>query len=181
LSLTGSVYQIKKANAREVDPNNPTQDILAGNYRVRGTQFGVAGHVTERWELFGGYSYNDGVVVSSPNPAEVGHSIPNAPQNTLTLFSTYELPWHNLVLGGGMNYVSSRAAASTPVAGTNTIERAPGYATMSLMARYPITPTISLQANVNNVTNNYYYDQLHPSHIILGPSRFALFTLNIKL
>jgi catecholate siderophore receptor len=181
LSLTGSIYQITKANARETDPNNPTLDILAGNYRVRGFQFGVAGYVTERWEVFGGYAFNDGVVVSSPNPAEVGHAIPNAPKNTFTMFTSYRLPWNNLELGGGINYVSSRTAASTPVAGTNTIEIAPGYVTMQLMAKYPITPTISLQANVSNVTNTYYYDQLHPSHIILGPSRYALFTVNVQL
>jgi catecholate siderophore receptor len=181
LSLTGSIYQIQKANAREVDPNNPTLDILAGNYRVRGAQLGVAGHVTERWEIFGGYAYNDAVVVSSPNPQEVGHAPPNAPKHTMTLFSSYKLPWHDLELGGGVAYVSSRTAASTPVAGTNVIERAPGYFTMSLMAKYPVTPNISLQANVTNVTDTYYYDQLHPSHIILGPSRAALFTVNVKL
>ena len=76
-------------------------DILAGNYRVRGAQFGVAGHLTERWELFGGYSYNDAVVVSSPNPNEVGHAPPNAPKHTLTFFTSYVLPWHNVEIGGG--------------------------------------------------------------------------------
>jgi catecholate siderophore receptor len=181
MSLTGSIYQIQKANARETDPNNPTLDILGGNYRVRGFQVAAAGHLTNRWELFGGYSYNDAIVVSSPNPLEVGHAPPNAPQHTLTLFTSYQLPWHNIELGGGMNFVTSRTAASTPVAGTTTIQRAPGYVTMSLMAKYPVTDNISLQANVTNVTDTYYYDQLHPSHIILGPSRAALFTLNVKL
>ncbi len=181
MSLTGAVYQIQKGNARETDPNNPTLSILAGNYRVRGAQVGVAGHLTERWELFGGYSFNDAVVVSSPNAVEVGHAPPNAPRHTLTFFTSYELPWNNVEIGGGLNFVSSRTASSTPVAGTTTIQRAPGYVAMSLMAKYPITPNISLQANISNVTDTYYYDQLHPSHVILGPSRSALFTLNVQL
>jgi catecholate siderophore receptor len=181
LSLTGAVYQVQKDNARETDPNNPTLDILGGNYRVRGAQFGVAGHLNDRWELFGGYSFNDAIVVSSPNPKEVGHSPPNAPKHTLTLFTSYTLPWHDLELGGGINYVSGRTAASTPVTGTNIIERAPGYVTLSFMAKYPLSRNVSLQVNVLNATDTYYYDELHPGHIILGPSRSALFTIAVKL
>jgi catecholate siderophore receptor len=181
LSLTGSVYQIQQANVREVDPNNPTQDILAGNYRIRGTQFGVTGHLTDRWEVFGGYSFNDAIVVASPNPAELGHSPPNAPKHTVTMFTSYRLPWHNLELGAGVNYVSARTASSTPVNGTGIIERAPGYVTLSLMAKVKLTETISAQVNIANATDTYYYDELHPGHIILGPSRSALFTINVKL
>jgi catecholate siderophore receptor len=181
LSLTGSVYQIQKANARETDPNNPTLDVLAGNYRVRGFQLGVAGHVTDRWELFGGYSYNDAVVIASPFANEVGHAPPNAPKHTVTMFTSYRLPWNDVELGGGINYVSARTASSFPVAGTDTIQRAPGYVAVQLMAKYPLTPNVSLQVNVVNATDTYYYDQLHPSHIVLGPQRSALFTVNVKL
>jgi len=181
LSLNAAVYQIQKANAREVNPADPTTDILAGNYRVRGFEIGFSGYITDVWEVFGGYSFNDAEVVSSPNSAEVGHSPPNAPRNTLSLWTTYRLPWHDLEIGGGMNYVSSRTASSTPARGTNVILRAPGYWTMQLMAKYPITPNLSAQINLTNVTNTYYYDLLHPAHIILGPSRAAIFTLAAKL
>jgi catecholate siderophore receptor len=181
LSLTGSVYQIQQANVRETDPNNPTLDILAGNYRIRGFQLGVTGHLTDKWEVFSGYAYNDARVIASPNPLEIGNTPPNAPHHTFSIFTTYVLPWHDIQVGGGINYVSSRTASSTPVKGTNIIERAPGYVTTSLMAKYQISPTMSLQANVNNVTDAAYYDELHPGHIILGPSRSALFTLNVKL
>ena len=186
LSLTGSVYQIEQANVRETDLNNPTLDILAGDYRIRGVQIGVAGHITDRWEVFGGYDYNDAIVVSSPNPLELNHAPPNAPKHTATMFTSYKLPttsWlgHDLEVGGGVNYVSSRTASSLPVTGTTIIERAPGYFTMSLMAKYPLTNNVSLQANVANATNTYYYDELHPGHIILGPSRSALFSVNVKL
>ncbi|HVY14549.1 MAG TPA: TonB-dependent siderophore receptor [Rhodopila sp.] len=181
VSLTGALYQEQKSNVRETDPNNPLADILAGNYRVRGFEIGVTGHLTDRWQVFGGYNYNDAIVVSSPNPKEVGHTPPNAPAHTLTAWTEYRLPWHNVEIGGGINFVSARTASSTPVSGTNIIERAPGYWTMSLMAKYPITPNLSLQVNVTNVTNTYYFDELHPGHIILGPARAALFTISAKL
>jgi catecholate siderophore receptor len=181
LTLNGAIYQIQKANAREVNPANPTTDILAGNYRVRGFEIGASGYITDAWEVFGGYSYNDGEVVSSPNPSEVGHSPPNAPRNTLSLWTSYTLPWHGIELGGGLNYVSSRTASTLPASGTNVILRAPGYVTMQIMAKYPINENLSAQVNVTNITNTYYYDLLHPAHVILGPSRAALFTISAKL
>ena len=181
LSLTGALYQMQTANVREADPNNPTADILAGNYRMRGLEIGVTGRLTDRWQVFGGYAYNDAIVVASPNPLEVGHAPPNAPKHTLTAWTEYNLPWHGLEIGGGINFVSARTASSTPAPGTNIIETAPGYWTMQLMAKYPISPTLSLQANLTNVTDTYYYDQLHPGHIIIGPARAALFTLRARL
>ena len=181
LSLTGSMYQLEMSNVRETDPNNSTQDILAGDYRVRGFQLGATGHITPAWQVSLGYSYNDAVVVSSPNPLEVGHTPANAPKHTVTAWTEYTLPWHGIELGGGVNYVSARAASSTPLTGTNYIETAPGYWTMQLMAKYPITPNMSLQVNLTNVTNTYYYDELHPYHIILGPQRAALFTLAVNM
>jgi catecholate siderophore receptor len=180
LTLTGAVYQIQKANVREVNPNNPLTDILAGNYRMRGLELSATGHLTDSWEIFAGYAYNDAVVVASPNPLEVGHVPPNAPRHTLSAWTEYYLPWHGLEVGGGISYVSSRAASSTPVTGSHTIETAPGYWTMQLMAKYPITPNISAQVNITNVTDTYYYDELHPGHIIIGPARAALFTLSAK-
>jgi catecholate siderophore receptor len=171
---------MQMANVRETDPNNPLIDILAGNYRMRGVELSATGHLTDSWEIFTGYAYNDAVVVASPNPLEVGHVPANAPRHTLSAWTEYYLPWHGLEIGGGISYVSSRAAASTPVAGSNIIETAPGYWTMQLMAKYPITPNISAQVNITNVTNTYYYDELHPGHIIIGPARAALFTIAAK-
>ena len=148
---------------------------------MRGFQIGATGHLTDAWEIFAGYSLNKAIMVSSPNSREVGNVPPNAPEHTLAVFTTYTLPWHGIEIGGGINYVSQRTASSTPVTGTNIIETAPGYWTMQLMAKYPINEHASLQANVTNITDTYYYDALHPGHIVLGASRAALLTLAVKL
>ncbi len=80
-----------------------------------------------------------------------------------------------------MNYVSSRTASSFPVTGTTIIERAPGYVLGQLLLKAPINERLTAQVNVTNINNAYYYDGLHPGHIIVGPSRAALFTLTAKL
>ena len=42
------------------------------------------------------------------------------------------------------------------------------------MIERAISERVTLHANVYNLADRYYYDQLHPSHVVLGPSRSAL-------
>src|SRR6185437_8169397 len=78
--------------------------------------------------------------------------------------------------------VSSRTASSTapfdPV--TGLIKEVPGYWVFNAMASHRLTEHIDLQVNVNNIANRYYYDELHPAHIVLGPGRSALIGLKFK-
>ena len=48
------------------------------------------------------------------------------------------------------------------------------------MASKRLTEHVDLQVNVNNIANRYYYDELHPAHIVLGPGRSALIGLKFK-
>ncbi|NPD67148.1 TonB-dependent siderophore receptor [Lichenicola cladoniae] len=181
LSLTGALYQIRMSNVRETDPNDATRTILAGNYRSRGFELSATGHITPMWEVFGGYSYNDVVVVSSPNRNELGNSPPNAPKHTVALWTEYHIPAARLTIGGGVNYTSSRTASSLPVTGTTIIERAPGYTTEQLMVKYQVDRHVSLQLNLTNIGDQTYYSALHPTHIVVGPSRAALFSISASL
>jgi catecholate siderophore receptor len=48
------------------------------------------------------------------------------------------------------------------------------------MLEHPIAEHVTLQGNLNNLTNRYYYDQLHPGHIVLGTGRSILIGLKFK-
>ena len=181
LSLSTALFRVEKTNAKQTDPNNSLLMVLAGNAKSDGIEFQVAGHLTDRWEAFGGYSYQNAVLTSSPIAANVGHPLQNAPHDTFTLYSTYTLPWHDVKLGLGGNYVSQRAASATPDAATGRIRTLPGYFTMQASAAYKVTSNIELQANLYNVTDRYYYDLPHPNHVIPGAGRSALFSINVKL
>ena len=63
---------------------------------------------------------------------------------------------------------------------TGLIKQVPGYWVFNAMAKYPMTEHIDFQANVYNLANKYFYDELHPGHIVLGPGRSALMGLNFK-
>ena len=45
------------------------------------------------------------------------------------------------------------------------------------MLKYPVTKRLVMQMNIQNITNTYHDDELHPYHIILGPFRSTMFSL----
>jgi catecholate siderophore receptor len=48
------------------------------------------------------------------------------------------------------------------------------------MAKMPVTEGVSVQLNVNNLFDRNYIDLIHPSHVVPGEGRAALFSLNAK-
>jgi catecholate siderophore receptor len=182
LTLGGSLFRTDKYNAREPDPDNPVLDVLGGSQRVRGAEVQARGRVTGRWDLLSSFAYLDSEVVNSQYyPDAVGLPLANVPRYSFNFWSEYRLPGH-WEAGIGSNYVSSRTASSTkpldPV--TGLIREVPGYWVFNAMAEHPLTEHIDLQINVYNIANRYYYDELHPGHIVLGPGRSALAGLRFK-
>jgi len=182
LSLTGAVFQTTKLNAREPDPDNPTLNVLAGTQRVRGEEAQIHGRVSGRWSILASYAHLDGKVVGSQYyPAAVGARLANVPADSFNFWSEHRLPgkWE-LALGG--NYVSSRTASSAapfdPV--TGLVKQAPGYWVFNGMIKRPLTEHLDLQANLYNIANRFYIDQLHPAHLVPGPGRSALVELRFK-
>jgi len=182
LSLQAAVFRTTKLNAREPDPENPTLNVLAGTQRVNGAQMQVRSRLTSRWDLLAGYANLDGRVVGSQYyPAAIGAMLANVPRNTFNFWSLHRLPWR-LEVGAGGNYVSSRTASSTAPfdPATGLVKEVPGYWVFNAMASRRISEHAELQVNVNNIANRYYYDELHPAHIVLGPARSALIGLKFR-
>jgi catecholate siderophore receptor len=186
MALDGALFRTNQINVSEPDPNNPNFNILAGDALAEGFEIDAAGHLTDRWQLIAGYAYTYSVIDKSPRvgPAsDLGHRLGNVPEHTANIWTTYDLPWWRMQVGAGLNVVSSRFAATTPTTagGVNFFKEAPGYYTLNAMAKYPLTEKVSLQLNLYNLTDNKYYDQLHPSHVVPGAGTTALFTLNFKI
>ncbi len=182
LSLRGAVFRTEKTNAREPDPDNPLLNVLGGDQRVDGFELEASGHVVDRWRVLASYAYmNSRVVRSAAYPASVGAQLANVPANTLSVWNTLELPWR-LEVGEGTRYVGRRTASSTaPLDPTTGLVKAlPGYWLSTAMVKRRLSERASLQVNVDNVFDAYYFDQIHPAHIVPGPARSALLGLNFK-
>ncbi len=199
LMTEAALFRTEKDNARETDPTNSNNIVLAGNQRVRGLQFSVVGRLPQGMDLVAGYAYLDSAVLYSKFfPTSVGYQLANVPKQTFNTFLTHSLPWQ-LKAGLGGNYVASRTASSTVpyvpltfsgrqvVNGVTSytvtstgMKQVPGYWIFSVMASRPITEKIALQVNVNNLLNRFFIDLPHPSHLIPGEGLNALIALNYK-
>jgi catecholate siderophore receptor len=176
LSLTGAVFRLEKENARVPDPNNAGFNILAGEQRVDGFDVGLLGQLTQDWKITAGYAYLDGKVTkSAAGAAPVGSKLPNTPEHSFSLFTEYRLGG-GFEIGGGTQYVSTRLAQNTA-----PLKAVPGYWIFDAMVKYDISERMSLQLNVTNLFDKYYYDALHNFHVVPGAGRTALLTLNYSL
>ncbi|WP_343655449.1 TonB-dependent siderophore receptor [Paraburkholderia caribensis] len=172
LSVTQSLFNIEKTNARTANPDGSY--TLDGDIRVRGYQFGLAGHITDKWQVFGGYTYMDGTILQAFDGTQ-GKTPANTPRNTLTLWTTYLFTPH-WEIGGGPTYMSSRYAAN------NNLVQVGGYTRWDAMAAYH-AKRYDVQINVLNLTDKNYYDALIPSdggRAVPGYGRTFLATLNYR-
>lgn len=173
VSLRAALFRSEKLNARETDPANANNIVLSGDQRVDGFELEGAGQINEKWNVTFGYAYMKSELVSSTYfPTAVGSPLANVPAHTLSVWSTYKLPWR-IEVGGGMNFVDARRASSTvpndPTTGLP--KEIPSYCLFNAMASAQLSDKISTQLNVYNLFDLYYYDQAHPGHIVPGAGR----------
>ena len=173
LSLTAAVFRIEKNNARVAI--DATTQAVVGKQRVNGFELGASGNLTRKWTVFGGYTHLDAKLLDNGplGSANNGNAFPNTPKDAFSLWSSYEiLP--KLTIGGGAFYVS-RVFGNTD----NSVY-VPSYTRFDAMATYALDKNVTLQLNVQNLTNKLYYDQAFTTHYAhMGPGRSAVLSANI--
>jgi outer membrane receptor for ferric coprogen and ferric-rhodotorulic acid len=166
LQTSVAVFKIVQDNLAQTDPD-PTHlvpgvvpdaraSIAAKGATSKGFEVEVIGEPVENWNVSLGYSQFQ---IEDAAGAKVNTSFP---RKLVKLFTTYQLPGalSGLVIGGGVNWQSEAYTASTnPVTGAPFSFEQKAYALVSLMARYAVTEQLSLQANVENLTDKTYYSQ----------------------
>jgi catecholate siderophore receptor len=113
LQLEGAWFHTEKDNARETDPTNSNNIVLAGNQLVKGVQASAVGRLGGGTDLVLGYAYlSSQVLYSKLFPNSIGYPLANVPKQTFNFFLTHNLPT-KFSAGVGGNYVASRTASST--------------------------------------------------------------------
>ena len=176
------MFNTEKTNAREPDPTNPLLNVLGGSQQVNGFEVEARGNLPGRWELMSSYAYlNSEVLSSNFFPKAVGAQLANVPQNTFNFWIERPLP-QNWEVGAGTNFVDIRTASSTAPLDPTTglVKQVPSYWVFNAMAKHRLSKHFDLQVNAYNLANRYYYDEIHPAHIVLGPGRSVLGGLKFK-
>lgn len=173
LSVTGALFMGRLTNAQVSDGFGNT--INAGTQRVRGAEINIAGSLTKKWDVFGGWTYLDSTITNGgPTGANVGKRFPYTPANSVTLWTTYRiLPQFRV--GGGLTFMSRRYVNAANTAWV------PSYTRFDLVANYQITPSLDLQANLQNLTNKLYYDRIYTNYSRIAAGRTLTFQLTLHM
>lgn len=155
LSLTAAVFETRKTDARSTDPL--TGDVtLGGNNRVRGIELGASGAITSKWNIWTGLSLLDPKVTHYRSGSNVydGNQMKFIAKRSFNLWTTYAVT-PQLTIGGGLTYLGERYADDA-----NRLVL-PSYTRWDAMARYQVNNRLSVQFNVNNITDTAMYDASH--------------------
>lgn len=170
LSLTAAVFSNERSSFRVAsgDPGVPEQQ-LDGASRVRGLALGATGLLTEYWNVFANYTYLDSELEQSVSDFVIGlgtvdflagDPLPNTPEHSFSLWTTYELHQvkRGFLIGYGATYQGeytfTRQSASSPLFYT------PDYWVQRAMVAYPLTDDAILQLNVTNLFDEEYYERV---------------------
>ena len=169
-----AVFQSTKLHERNTDPTVALV-TLSGKRHVAGAEIDISGRLTPRWEIYGSYMWmpeaniDEGVAGSEGQ----GTRPSNTPYHSGSLWNTYQInpQWR---VGAGINF----RGRQTPI--RNPGWEVPAWVTADLMAEYQMNDKFSLKANISNVTNELYADQLYSGHYIPGAGRLVQLTASLK-
>jgi len=134
---------------------------------------GAVGQITDRWSVFAGYSYLDSLITDTRDLSILGRDLPNTPPNNFTLWTTYAITpkW---TIGGGATYQSAAFGNQQ-----NT-DYVPDYWKFDAMVSYQVTEKSTLQLNVYNLTDKYYYAQYFGNNVVPASGRWAALSYRIR-
>jgi catecholate siderophore receptor len=167
LSLNAAVFRNERSNFRvpSGDPTIPEQQ-LDGNSRVDGIVLGAAGTIGTKWSVFANYTYLDSEVVQSVSDRLLlggtidilaGDPLPNTPEHSASFWTTYRVS-EAFSVGYGVTYQGEYTFARSGAA--PDLYYTPDYLVHRAMATYDINDSIGLQLNVDNVTDEEYYERI---------------------
>lgn len=181
LLIQSAIYQIDRANKRDVDPN--TQLLVASSepkVRMRGFEFGASGTVTPDLLLNFNYSYVDSEILDAVSSgvidaAAIGKQVRYVPKHALSFWGSYkplEGSLKGLEVGLGANYQSK-----VFVNNTNT-QVTPSYATFDALLGYSFGK-FRLAVNGYNLTNKLYYAQVNGGRVVPAAGRSFVASLGV--
>ncbi len=170
LLLTTSLFRLDRTNIKTTDPNNPLALLNLGEQRTDGAELNFQGSLARHWQVYGGYAWLDGRIVSSTTLSNGvslrGRRPAMNPLHSASLWTSY-------TLANGIGFAGGLVARDTQFAATDNLAQLPAYARVDLSIFYR-RARWETQANLQNIGNIRYYDaaqsdyQIYPAAPVNG-------------
>jgi len=173
LNLAAALFRTNKTNARVPDPTNTAVNILDGVTRVEGFELSAQGKLTDQWSMIASFTHLRSEIVSTTTASQLGKELIQTPNNAFSLWTTYDIT-PEFTIGGGAYYVGSTWG------NVDNTTQVPSYWRFDAMASYKIAPNVTLQLNVYNITDKYYYESAYSNWAVPAAGRSATLALRMK-
>ena len=175
LQASVAVYRLDRGNVAIADPLDPTRSILVDGQVAEGLELGIAGRITDAWQVMGGYAYQAGeITTTQPGGARAGNRLAQLPEHSASLWNRYDL---NDAIGVGLGIIH-RGALFASVDNAVTL---PGFTRFDGALYWTLNPSMQLQLNVENLGNKRYFVSAHNNNNITpGAPRSAWVSVNYR-
>lgn len=179
LQLAAALFRIEKTNARTpgVNPGDPPV-VLDGEQRVDGFEISAVGTVLPGWNIIGSYSWLDGEVTKSNNAFERGQRLDNLPEHSASLWTSWRIN-NQWMVGGGVQHVGERISDIRTGPAANIQIVAPDYTTFDAVVEWELTDQVQLRLNLQNLTDETYFQSFSSGQSIPGAARSAVLSLDL--
>jgi catecholate siderophore receptor len=178
LTLTTAYFQLDRENTRVPDPSGTGLVIATGHSRVTGFESGLAGYLTDKWQISAGYANLDARFLTSTANAGTGAAnafagarVPFVPIHTYSLWNRYDI---NYNWGFGVGVIAEDHYFASA---DNTVV-VPGFTRVDGAIFWRLNKFVRAQLNVENIFGAKYYPSADGNNnITIGSPRAARFTL----
>lgn len=159
LNVSAAVYQLDRENTSATDPNDPTQLVPTGASRTRGAELAATGHVTGRWQVIGGYAYQDAEITKTTAAAPAGRKAALVPRHMASLWNKYDFTPQWAAAIGVIHQTDQFAAVD------NTV-RLKGFTRFDGAVFYNLSENHRFQLNFENLLDREYALTAHNNNNI---------------
>ena len=170
------MFRIDKTNARTTDPDTLLL-VLEGKQRVQGFELGLTGRPLPRWNLFTGFTYLDSKTLESRISKMVylcrGKNCKTSRDTALHCGPHMTSASNGKLVPGSF---ISRNALPTPRTPSKSRRQCVGMRRLLIRS----IENIQLRFNAQNLTDELYFDGIHPSHVMPGAGRTFILSGNFR-
>lgn len=168
IELTAAVFDLRRTNVLQTDPNNSAFRLPMGEVRSRGIELGAKGEVLPHFVVQAAYTYQSVVRTKTTDDTEDKH--PSAiPRDYGSVWGKYSFTKGALAgvdVAMGLRYVGESEGNND-----NSYE-VPDFALLDASVSYQLTPKMKLAVNATNLTDKDYISTCSNDYsCFAGPGR----------
>jgi catecholate siderophore receptor len=160
LALTLAAYRLDRTNTSAPSPVDPKVIVQTGSQRTKGVEASVSGDVLSNWHVIAAAAHQKAEIVSTTSAAKAGSKVAQVPEWTYSLWNRYNVR-PSAGLGLGIVHQSEMFAAID-----NTV-RLPGFTRLDGALFLRLSPALSAQLNIENLTDEKYFASAHGNNNIM--------------